>query len=71
MYVDIHGQLFVAADVERSDGVHLAIGALWRLDYDYKAQTAHPRLQLFSFTQTVKHKCQIDLSPRARTVWQK
>ena len=31
--VDIHGQLFVATDVERSDCVHLLLGALQRLGH--------------------------------------
>ena len=67
--VGIHGQLFVAADVDHSDCVHLPIGALQRLDY--KPHIPHiPRLacNCFSSTRTLKHICQTNLSPQVHPV---
>ena len=61
--IGIHGQLFVAADVERSNSVDLPIGALQRLDY--KPHIPRRACNFFSFTQTLNHICQTNLSPRA------
>ena len=44
--VDIHGQLFVATDVERSDCVHLLLGALQR------QENTSPAL-----TPSINHNC--------------
>ena len=52
--VDTHGQLFVATDVERSDCVHLLLGALQWLDHDAQIPSMnHNCVQLFSFAHTL------------------
>ena len=52
----------MTTDVERSDCVHISIGALQRLDHKAHTHSLYRTcVQLFSFAQIFSHICQINL----------